>query len=611
MRARQLTAAAVALLLATSVAACSDDPAPAGPAVSDFGAADRSAVRDGGTLHWAVDAVPATLNVYQPEATADSALLARALYPSLFRPDEHGRPTADPDYLVSAESTPPGGQPQVVTYRLNPKALWSDGKPLSAADFTAQRTALAGADPAYRSAHPAGYAAIDSITQGADPHEVKVTFKQPYAQWKTLFSPLYPAAATGSADAFNQPLAERSQTTAGPFVLADYDRAAGLAGLTRNPAWWGDAPKVDRIDFLSTPAENRLDALDQGKLDIAPLTAAVDHAIGTPPVTPVSTAAATPTRSATAAPTASTPASGAPAAAPPDTAGVALVEASTLALKRAEALPGLTLHRAAAPVLTELTLNATRGPLTDPAVRRALARAVDRRRIAGAALTPLGLTATPLGNHLLAVGQDGYQDNSAAVGRASAGELLDAAGWHAAAGGTRSKDGKDLSLALLLPDSSATARRTADALAANLAESGIAVHAQPVPADKFVSDHLAAGDYDLALFSWPASISPATDERAVYAKPQPGPDGTTQIGSNYARTGTEEIDLLFDRAAAELDPVAQQKLLQQADARIWELGHSVPLYQRPDLVAVRTGIVGAGAYGFAWPRYQDIGFHNS
>ncbi|WP_033825756.1 ABC transporter family substrate-binding protein [Kitasatospora sp. MBT63] len=575
MRATQLAAAALAALLATTAAGCSDDPAPA-PGAADLGGTDRSTVRDGGTLRWAVDAVPATLNVHQPEATADSALLAGALLPSLFRLDTRARPVADPDYLAGAESTPPGQSPQTVTYRLNPNATWSDGTPLSAADFTAQWKALSGADPAYLTDHPGGYAQIDSVTQGADPHEVRVVLKQPYAAWRELFSPLYPAAVTGTAQAFNQPLADTFRTSAGPFTVTSYDKAAGKVVLARNPHWWGDPVKADELDFVAVPAADRLDALDQDKLDIAALTSSVDRAV------PADSAGA----------------------APPDAAAAA--EASAQALKRAEALPGLTLHRAAAPAFTQLTLNSTRGPLADPVVRRAIARAVDRQKTATAALGPLGVKAAALGNHLLMNDQDGYRDNSAALGTTPAAELLDQAGWPLN-GATRSKDGKELSLTLLLPDGSATARRTADELAAELTAAGIAVKPQPVAPDTFVPQHLATGDFDLALFSWPSTGYPG-DERALYAKPRPGADGVPVVGLNYARTGSEEIDQLFDKAAGELDPGVQRDLVQEADARIWQLAHSVPLYQRPDLVAVRNTVAGAGAYGFGSPRFQDVGF---
>ncbi|SOB82283.1 peptide/nickel transport system substrate-binding protein [Streptomyces sp. 1331.2] len=598
MRVRQLTTAAAALLLAAGLGGCSEDPAPArtpapapvraDPPVStgDVRPAERAAVADGGTLRWAVDGVPATLNVHQDAATADSALIAHALYPSLFRPDEHGRLVPDPDYLAGAESTPPGQQPQVVTYRLNPHAVWSDGTPLSAADFAAQRAALSGLDPAYRGGHPAGYDTIDSVAQGADPHQVRVTFRRPYAEWRSLFGPLYPAAETATPGAFNRALTGVGHPSAGPYILSRYDAEGGRVTVARNPLWWGDLPKADRIDFLATPAERRLDALDQDRLDIAPLTAAVDRA------EPAPAAAGTPLPSVP------------PAAAPP----AAAPEAAATALRRADSLPGVTVHRAAAASLTQLTVNAAHAPLTDPALRRALARAVDRRRIADAALTPLGLPAAPLGSHLFAGDQDGYRDNSEAAGPADAARMLDEAGWkRPPGGGTRTKDGKPLALTLLVPAGSATAKRTADALTAVLADSGIAVKPVAAPAETFVRDHLAAGDYDLALFSWPAGPSPASEQRPAYAKPRPDPDGALDPGTNYGRSGTEEIDRLFDRAAAELDPAARLDLLQEADVRIWQLGHSVPLYQRPDLVGVRTGIDGAGAFGYGWPHFQDIG----
>ena len=583
-RADRTAAAAAALCLCLAPAACTAPPDTA-PAGSDVSAADRAHTRDGGTVRWAVDAVPETLNVYRPDAGPDAGLIARALLPGLFRLDDHGRATPDPDYLVSADSTPPGRNPQTLTYRLNPAAVWSDGSPLSADDFTQQWKALSGTDPAFLSTRPAGYDAIASVTRGRAPGEVKVVLKHAYADWRSLFSPLYPAGRTATADAFNQPLDGEFRTAAGPFVLDTYDRGGGRATLVRNPRWWGEKAKADTVEFVAVPAERRLDALARGDLDIATVTTSVDRALpGTV--------------------TAAGPSAPAGAAAPPDAAAV--VEASAQALRRAETLPGLSLHRAPAAAFTQLTLNATAGPLTDRAVRQAVARAVDRRRTADAALAPLGLAAAPLGNHLLVPGQDGYRDNGAALGPDTAAALLDRAGW-TSSGGTRSKGGKPLTLTLLVPDGSATARRTADALTTALAAAGIAVTAKTAPADTFVGGHLATGDFDLALFSWPATGYPA-DARPLYAKPQPGPDGRPVAGANYGRAGTAEIDQLLDRASAELDPGTRAGLLRQADTRLWQLATVVPLYRRPDLVAVRAGVSGAGAYGFTTPRYQDVGF---
>ncbi|MGW6508525.1 ABC transporter family substrate-binding protein, partial [Streptomyces niveus] len=35
---------------------------------------------------------------------------------------------------------------------------------------------------------------------------------------------------------------------------------------------------------------------------------------------------------------------------------------------------------------------------------------------------------------------------------------------------------------------------------------------------------------------------------------------------------------------------------------------SIPLYQRPQLVAAKPAVANAGAFAFAAPRYEDIGF---
>ncbi|MGF1430256.1 ABC transporter family substrate-binding protein [Kitasatospora sp. LaBMicrA B282] len=518
--------AAAALLGA--LAGCSGAQAPATPTQSaaDLTPGDRNAVRQGGTLRWAVDEVPASLDVYQSDATADTSLIAHAVLPSLYRLDDHARPVLDPDYLAGAEQVD-----RTVTYRLNPKAVWSDGTPVSVADFIAQWTAL-------RAGHP-GYDAIESITQGADAHQVKVVFSRPYADWKALFSPLDPAAGL---PANGLPL------SAGPLQLKSLDAKGGKAALVRNPRWWGAPAKVDELDFLTTT--DRLDALSHNQVDVAALEGTIDH-----------------------------PAAG---------GSTDAVTTATQTLQRAEALHGITLHRAAAPAFTQLTLNGARGQLAEPAVRRAVAACVDRAGLAKAALAPLGLAPVALGNHLLMADQQGYQDNSAALAASAKSLRLD--------------------LSLLYPDGSATARRTADALVAQLAPYGITVHPQPAAPAGFVHDHLAGGDWDLALFSWPATAFPATDERPLYAKPQPGPDGKPVAGLNYGGDGTDEIDQLFDKAQATGDPARRTALLQQTDALIWQLGHSVPLYQRPEVVAVRTGVAGAGAYGFGWPRYQDLGF---
>jgi peptide/nickel transport system substrate-binding protein len=172
------------------------------------------------------------------------------------------------------------------------------------------------------------------------------------------------------------------------------------------------------------------------------------------------------------------------------------------------------------------------------------------------------------------------------------------------------KDGKPLTLRFVLPagPGSETLRTVGDKISKMLDRIGVHTEITKVGDDAFFRDHIASGAYDLALYSWPATAFPATDARPIFAKPQPASDGSLLVEQNYTRVGSDYIDQLFDQAAAELDEDKARDLVRRADARIWAAAGSIPLYQRPELVAAKPQVVNAGAFGFAAPRYQDIGF---
>lgn len=565
---------------ALSTAGCSSDDGnhAAGTAGTDVATVARAGVRDGGTLRWAIDEMPRTLNAFQTDANGGTATVAGAALPAMFRLDGHGKPYADADFVKKAEVT--DSEPrQVVTYQLNPKARWSDGRAIGAADFTAQWKALSGKNQAFWTSRNAGYDRIASIRQGADAQHVEVTFSTPYADWRSLFSPLYPASVTGSADTFNDGVRKALPVGAGPFAVKGVDTKAGTVTLVRNSSWWGRPAKLDRLVLTAVPRAERAAALAAGTLDLA----AID---------PGSLAAVEKTR-------------------------------------------GLAVRKAPDAAYAQLALNGSGGPLADERVRHAVARAIDRKAIAKAVLKPLGLPAEPLGNHLVLPSQEGYADHSSALGATDirqAQDLLADAGWKQsgaksgdqAAGPGRSaasgaltvveptravtKAGKQLSLRFVLPTASPTLDDVGGRIAKMLSAIGIRTEITKVDGAGYFQDHIAAGDFDLALYSWPGTAYPATDDTPVYAKPVPAPDGSLSVAQNYTRVGTDQIDQLLDRAGTELDASAARDLASKADARIWAAAGSIPLYQRPAVVALRTTVANAGAFGFQTPRYEDMGF---
>ncbi|MFE8960778.1 ABC transporter family substrate-binding protein [Streptomyces iakyrus] len=673
------------LLAVPALAGCgSEDPSGKPLAGQDIQPAPRDRIADGGTLRWAVDSVPDTLNTFQSDADATTTRVAQAVLPSMFRMDASGRPERNPAYLESAEvvETEPK---QVVLYKLNQQAVWSDGREIGAADFAAQWRALSGKDTAYWTARNAGYDRIQKIERGDSALEVRVTFSRPYADWRSLFSPLYPKDVMGTPDSFNDGARKKLKVTAGPFTVKKVDGDDEKITLARNPRWWGEPAKLSEIELRTVPRDKRASELAAGTLDLAEIDPAAARRI---------TLAARPRSS-------SSPLMGPDAdrsaadslrswavangsdedAADEETvARKKLRRAAVKYARQQRALSGFEVRKSLEPAYTQLALNGAEGPLTDERVRRAVARALDRKELAQAVLKPLGLPAVPVGSHLALSGQAHYADNSGALGGQDTKEaqaLLADAGWvrggpveeqkkekaagpegeeaddtgeddkaqhgpdpagHLARDGKQyqrhqggapgayaprgtaapanqeaarlAKNGKALTLRFVLPSGpgSRTLRTVADRISRMLERVGIGTEISKVSDESYFKDHIASGQYDLALYSWPATAYPATDARPVFAKPVPAADGSLNVEQNYTRVGTDQVDQLFDEAVATLDEGESRSLIRKADSRIWAAAGSIPLFQRPQLLAARKNLVNAGAFGFGTPVYEDMGF---
>lgn len=518
---------------------------------SDVNPAPRDRVVDGGTLRWPLPDFPSQWNFHHVNGTQGTvARVIQGVLPYLMRSDENAVPHPVPEYLESA-TLKPTKHGQVVIYRLNPHARWSDGRPIGYADFVAQAHALSGRDPRYEVSTITGYRQIQSIERGADEHVVKVTFTQQYAEWRSLFSPLYPASAYSTARVFNAGWVERLPVTAGPFEIQRIDRTAKTITLARNPAWWGAPAKLDRIVYRAIDpsampgafANNEIDLMDIG-LDAG-------------------------------------------------------------ALQRVGRVDGAAVRRAGGPDWRNLTFNAAGPLLSDARVRQAIVFGIDRRAIARSDLSGLGVPVETLGNHFYVTTQEGYRDNSGALGRydpARARRLLDEAGW-TPHGKYRAKAGRTLSLRFVVPSGVPISKREGELTRALLERIGVRVDVQVVPSDDVFDRYVTPGNFDIVPFSWLGTAFPVSPMKAVFARP----DGRT-IQQNYSRTGTAAIDAAMDRAIAETDPAKTRVRVNEADALIWRQASVLPLYQRPQLVAVRANLANLGACGFLEPAYEDIGF---
>jgi peptide/nickel transport system substrate-binding protein len=547
--------AVIALVTGLTLAGCSggkqETPSAGGSAevgtTNDVNPQDVANLKQGGNLRVALTDFAPNFNPLNIDGnTVDVHALMRPTMPRAFRIEADGSASLNKDFFTNVELT--STNPQVVTYTINPKAVWSDGTPITWQDIKSQIDATSGKDKGFAIAATNGSDRVASVERGADDRQAVIRFAKPWADWKGMFSGstvLLPKSATATPDAFNKAQLNGPGPSAGPFIISNLDRGAKRITLTRNPKWWGTPPLLDSITYLVLDDAARIPALQNNTIDAT---------------------------------------------------GLATLDELTIA----RGTPGITIRRAPGLSWYHFTFNG--GPnslLQDPALRRAIAKGIDRKTIAEVVLRGLADKPAPLNNHVYVAGQKGYQDNSGVVAfdPEKAKQELDALGWHMN-GQFREKDGRQLAIRDVLFDSIAT-RQFGQIAQNNLAQIGVKLDLEIRPAAGFFSDYVTVGNFDIAQFGWGADAFPLSSLTQTYR---------TNSESNFGKIGSPEIDAKIEQAVGELDADKARALANELDKMLFEEVVSLPLTQSPGNVAVRSTLANFGAFGLADPDYTKIGF---
>jgi peptide/nickel transport system substrate-binding protein len=135
-----------------------------------------------------------------------------------------------------------------------------------------------------------------------------------------------------------------------------------------------------------------------------------------------------------------------------------------------------------------------------------------------------------------------------------------------------------------------------------LGQIGVSIQIKQVPQNDFFDKYVNVGDFDLASFRQVDEVF-SSMLYDIFRQPV-----GKNVFQNYGRIGSAEIDQLLVQAQQTPDRASAIALYNKADAKIWEIGNSIELYQTPQILAFRHTIANEGATGLATNDYVATGF---
>src|SRR5439155_4273073 len=142
--------------------------------------------------------------------------------------------------------------PFTLKWKINPKAVWSDGTAITSADVDFTWKAIMHTPGAYSTV---GYDSIRSVDT-TDPHTAVLNFSKPYADWTDLFGGnqfgVIEKAAFPTANADKPDLSKEMNQgitfSGGPWKMTTFSKPTAV--YVRNDKFWGHQPLLDKMTWV-------------------------------------------------------------------------------------------------------------------------------------------------------------------------------------------------------------------------------------------------------------------------------------------------------------------------------------------------------------------------
>lgn len=464
------------------------------------------------------------------------------ILPSTFKAKPDKSVVVNKDVLVSAKQI--NEDPQTLVYKIQPDAKWMDGTPITAQDFIYNWKVQNGEDcPDCAAASTSGYEQIESIEGSDNGKTVTVTMKEPYTDWKSMWSvdsPMYPAhiaakhgdlsTPKGLAKAFEWFGANVPDYSGGPFKIENFQDNQSVT-LVPNENWYGDGPYLDRLIFrIITEASQAPTALQNNEVQMIVPQPQVD-----------------------------------------------LVEQVKNIPQVSHAIDlGLSWEH--------FDFNLENKFLADEPLRDAMFTAIDRQEIIDKTVGQFTSGIKPMNSHNLVPGQDHYQ-NVLPQGQGSgdvqkAKQILKDAGYTIRNEGSNNPqlvtpEGDEVEpFTIRYTTGNAIRQSEVELFKAMVAPLGVTVNIRPTDD---LGGTTSSGNYDIIVFAWVSAPFPFNGAQQLWS---------CGSESNFGNYCNEQVTKLYQQAATSTDLAEAYKKLNQADRIMSEDSYVLPLYQKPTFTAV-------------------------
>jgi peptide/nickel transport system substrate-binding protein len=429
-------------------------------------------------------------------------------------------------FLAETPTLEPG-PPMRVTYRIRPEAVWSDGEPITSADFDYTRLQYLDGGAA------SGYQDIESIDT-TDPKVAVVTFSKTFAAWRDLFGGLQYVLPSHLLEGKNRAklMKDGYAFSGGPWELQGgkkgWKKGRSLT-LVPNDAYWGAKPQISKVIFQFIED-----------------SAAEVQAVKTGQVL---------------------------AGYPSPTEGI---------LDQFDQESNLVYSVTFGNDAEAFYINASQFPLESQAVRQAVAYATDRQAIVEQILEPSVREGRVLQSFVVPTFKKfftpAFEQYSLDLDKVA--ELMTGDGWQKNGDGVWEKGGRTAAFEVNTTAGAPSRQLTLEIWQSQLEAAGFDVKVRPLSPDVLFGKRFPSGKFDIALAT--AGGTPDPGLCSIFCSAlipsKDSPDGT-----NITRTNNPVVDAAWGAVDATLDDATRVAAAKRGQEALADYVAAIPLYQAPSI----------------------------